>query len=109
MLATRSASGAGPAIVALDVVALGAPIIVVIHVASVLLNGVEWRNACHAEAFLSSVIESRRADARWFRPSDHQTDIVCATDHMAHLLPSGRRRAALLQDSCATSVELRRR
>src|SRR6476661_2519144 len=109
MFATGPAPRSGAAIVALDIVALGAPVIVVVHVASVLLDGMEWRNACHVRAFLCSIIESRRVGARWFRPGSYRTDIVRDMDHMAHLLPSGRRRAALQRDLCATSMELQRR
>jgi hypothetical protein len=47
MLAARAAGGALPTVVALDVVALRAPVIVVVHVARSDANGMERINLSH--------------------------------------------------------------
>src|SRR6476660_4824280 len=59
--------------------------------------------------FLSKVFERRKAGATRNRPGDYRTDMVRAIDRMAHLLPSGWRRAALQGKKCATLVEMERR
>jgi hypothetical protein len=64
MIAKRPAAGAGAPVMGLDVVAFGAPAVVVINRPVPILNGVKRPDLRHGLPFLWSVIERRRARPR---------------------------------------------